>query len=66
MALFRNLLSRYDMFIFRGYVNLDAREKAGFSRFELELLHDFEQSMKTDNPPKGSGPSEKTRRNGWD
>ena len=53
MALFRNLLSHYDMFVFRGYVNLDAREKAGFSRFELELLHDFEQSMKTDNPPEG-------------
>ena len=53
MALFRNLLSRYDMFVFRGYVNLDAREKAGFSRFELELLHDFEQSMKTANPPEG-------------
>ena len=53
MALFRNLLSRYDMFVFRGYVNLDAREKAGFSRFELDLLHDFEQSMKTDNPPEG-------------
>lgn len=45
-ALFRRLLSRYDMFIFRGYVNIEARERAGFSRFELDMLHDFEESMK--------------------
>ncbi|WP_107687654.1 ferritin-like domain-containing protein [Neisseria wadsworthii] len=46
VALFRNLLARYDMFIFRGYVNLEARERAGFSRFELDMLEDFENSMK--------------------
>lgn len=46
VALFRNLLARYDMFIFRGYVNMEAREQAGFSRFELEMLEDFENSMK--------------------
>ncbi|MDO4695950.1 MAG: ferritin-like domain-containing protein [Neisseria sp.] len=45
-ALFRRLLSRYDMFIFRGYVNIEAREQAGFSRFELDMLQDFEESMK--------------------
>lgn len=45
MALFRQLLQRYDMFIFRGYVNLDAREKAGFSAFEMAMLSDFEQSL---------------------
>ncbi|MDO4998007.1 MAG: ferritin-like domain-containing protein [Neisseria sp.] len=46
MALFRQLLSRYDMFIFRGYVNHEARERAGFSRFELDMLHDFEEAQK--------------------
>ncbi|WP_274584200.1 ferritin-like domain-containing protein [Neisseria leonii] len=45
MALFRRLLSRYDLFIFRGYVNLDARERAGFSRFEMAVLENFEQSL---------------------
>ncbi|MCP1661269.1 ferritin-like domain-containing protein [Neisseria perflava] len=46
VVLFRNLLARYDMFIFRGYVNIEARERAGFSRFELDMLEDFEQSIK--------------------
>ncbi|QEY26453.1 ferritin-like domain-containing protein [Neisseria zalophi] len=45
-ALFRNLVARYDLFIFRGYVNIEAREQAGFSRFELDMLEDFEQSLK--------------------
>lgn len=27
VALFRSLIARYDMFIFRGYVNIEAREK---------------------------------------
>ncbi|STZ76422.1 ferritin-like domain-containing protein [Bergeriella denitrificans] len=45
-ALFRTLIARYDMFIFRGYVNIEARERAGFSRFEMEMLEDFEKSMK--------------------
>ena len=49
MALFRRLLSRYDMFIFRGYINIEARERAGFSRFELDMLQDFEQSIKMQN-----------------
>lgn len=47
VALFRRLLSRYDMFIFRGYVNIEARERAGFSRFELNMLEDFEKSLNT-------------------
>ncbi|UOO80948.1 ferritin-like domain-containing protein [Uruburuella testudinis] len=46
VALFRTLIARYDLFIFRGYVNIEARERAGFSRFELEMLEDFEQSLK--------------------
>ncbi|WP_416190139.1 ferritin-like domain-containing protein [Neisseria sp. CCUG17229] len=46
IALFRQLIARYDMFIFRGYVNIEAREKAGFSAFELAMLEDFEQSLK--------------------
>lgn len=45
-GLFRKLLARYDMFIFRGYVNIEAREQAGFSPFELAMLEDFEQSLK--------------------
>lgn len=46
MALFCRLLSRYDLFVFRGYVNLEARERAGFSAFELAMLSDFEGSLK--------------------
>ncbi|PJO77520.1 DUF455 family protein [Neisseria brasiliensis] len=46
IALFRQLIARYDMFIFRGYVNIEAREKAGFSAFELAMLEDFEKSLK--------------------
>lgn len=46
VALFRSLIARYDMFIFRGHVNIEAREKAGFSRFELDMLEDFEQGLK--------------------
>lgn len=45
-GLFRCLLARYDMFVFRGYVNVEAREQAGFSRFELDMLHDFESAMR--------------------
>ena len=47
MALFRELLRRYDMFIFRGYVNLEARERAGFSSFEMQMLENFEQSFQS-------------------
>ncbi|OSI15603.1 ferritin-like domain-containing protein [Neisseria dumasiana] len=46
ISLFRTLIARYDLFIFRGYVNIEARERAGFSRFELDMLEDFEQSLK--------------------
>ncbi|MDO5638811.1 MAG: ferritin-like domain-containing protein [Neisseria sp.] len=46
VSLFRMLISRYDLFIFRGYVNIEARERAGFSRFELDMLEDFEQSLR--------------------
>ena len=48
VALFRSLIAHYDMFIFRGYVNIEARERAGFSRFELDMLEDFEKSLKQD------------------
>ena len=44
VALFRRLLSRYDLFVFRGHVNAEAREQAGFSAFELAMLENFEQS----------------------
>lgn len=53
LALFRRLLSRYDLFVFRGYINLEARERAGFSRFELAMLEDFENGLKT-QPSEGS------------
>lgn len=53
LALFRRLLARYDLFVFRGYINLEARERAGFSRFELDMLENFENSMKAD-PPSGN------------
>ncbi len=45
VSLFRTLISRYDLFIFRGYVNNEARERAGFSRFELDMLEDFERGL---------------------
>lgn len=53
VSLFRTLIARYDLFIFRGYVNIEARERAGFSRFELDMLEDFEQSLKA-APAQGS------------
>ncbi|ASK28421.1 hypothetical protein BG910_02885 [Neisseria chenwenguii] len=46
VVLFRSLMARYDLFVFRGHVNIEARERAGFSRFELEMLEDFEKSLK--------------------
>ncbi len=42
VALFRSLLQRYDLFVFRGHVNADARTAAGFSEFELAMLEQFE------------------------
>ena len=53
VALFRALIGRYDLFIFRGHVNIEARERAGFSRFELEMLEDFEQSLQRKPSEKG-------------
>ncbi|VEH86344.1 Uncharacterized protein conserved in bacteria [Neisseria animaloris] len=50
LSLFRKLIARYDLFIFRGYVNIEARERAGFSRFELDMLEDFEQSFHKRKP----------------
>lgn len=47
VTLFRALLQRYDLFVFRGHVNLSAREQAGFSAFELAMLENFEQSRQT-------------------
>lgn len=46
LSLFRQLLRQHDMFVFRGYVNLEARQRAGFSEFELSLLRDFEDAQK--------------------
>lgn len=51
IALFRQLLQRYDMFVFRGYVNLPAREQAGFSSFEMQMLEHFEQSFASSLKP---------------
>lgn len=45
IALFRTLLRRYDLFVFRGYVNTEARQKAGFSQFELDMLENFESGF---------------------
>lgn len=42
IALFRALLQRHDLFIFRGHINHDGRNQAGFSEFELSLLEQFE------------------------
>lgn len=42
IALFRTLLQRHDLFIFRGGINYNARQQAGFSHFELALLEQFE------------------------
>ncbi len=44
--LFQELICRYDLFLFRGYFNEEARIRAGFSQFELDLLHHFSDSMK--------------------
>lgn len=45
IALFRRLLRRYDLFVFRGYVNHEARQRAGFSAFELAMLENFESGF---------------------
>ena len=46
VALFRSLLQRYDLFVFRGYVNSEARQRAGFSALELEMLERFEDDRR--------------------
>lgn len=46
IALFRTLLQRHDLFIFRGHINHDGRNQAGFSQFELTLLEQFEHDRK--------------------
>ena len=46
VALFRSLIARYDMFIFRGYVNIEARERR-IQPFELDMLEDFEKKFET-------------------
>lgn len=45
-AVFHALLERYDLFVFRGWVNSEARQQAGFSEFELSLLEHFEHSRR--------------------
>ncbi len=45
--LFQELIRRYDLFLFRGYFNTEARVRAGFSQFELDLLHQFSDSMQS-------------------
>ncbi len=43
LRVFKGLLKRYDVFVFRGYFNVDARTEAGFSEFELSMLQDFQE-----------------------
>lgn len=46
MEFFKDLIKQYDMFVFRGYVNLEGRIEAGFTKFELELLQKFVEDRK--------------------
>lgn len=43
LDVFKGLLKRYDVFVFRGYFNVAARTEAGFSDFELSMLQDFQE-----------------------
>lgn len=43
LSVFKGLLQRYDVFVFRGYFNVAARTEAGFSAFELSMLQDFQE-----------------------
>ncbi|MBN3859709.1 DUF455 family protein [Neisseriaceae bacterium PsAf] len=45
IELFKQLISRYELFICKGYVNKEARYEAGFSELELNLLEVFEKSL---------------------
>lgn len=48
VTVFQTLLQRYDVYVFRGYVNLEARQEAGFSEDELNALSDFEAARQSD------------------
>lgn len=50
LQVFQDLIRRYDLFLFRGHLNMEARERAGFSAFELALLQDF-QAAQEQHPP---------------
>ena len=45
LDLFKQLIQRYDLFVVRGHLNIEARERAGFSAFELSLLQDFQAAQ---------------------
>ena len=45
LDLFKQLIQRYDLFLFRGHLNMEARERAGLSAFELSLLQDFQAAQ---------------------
>ena len=49
LDLFKQLIQRYDLFLFRGHLNIEARERAGFSAFELSLLQDFQAAQSPQN-----------------
>ena len=49
LDLFKQLIQRYDLFLFRGHLNIEARERAGFSSFELSLLQDFQAAQSPQN-----------------
>ncbi len=50
LQLFQQLIQRYDLFLFRGHLNVEARERAGFSSFELALLQDFQAAQSQQAP----------------
>lgn len=50
LGLFQQLIKRYDLFLFRGHLNIEARERAGFSEFELALLQDFQAAQQSATP----------------
>ena len=49
LSVFKQLIQRYDLFLFRGHLNIEARERAGFSAFELSLLQDFQAAQSPQN-----------------
>ena len=48
--MFKHLIQRYDLFLFRGHLNIEARERAGFSAFELTMLQDFQAAQNPQSP----------------